>query len=218
MRCEAVVEFLDGTRSPSGIEQRQALDHLAACEECSNAWTAIEALEEDRDSLIPVPSDGALPRAVLRAAQLGDVRRAASRRVFWRGVGVGLGGALAAGVLAAVLMFQSGPSLPPAVAAPEVTLALNQSRDVNVTLDSPTALRDAEIHVVLSGAVALQGFDHQRELRWRTDLDRGLNQLTLPLVALGGGGGQVLVEVLHSDKRRSFVIDVHTNSSAGDVG
>lgn len=218
MRCESVVEFLDGTRSASGVEQRQVLDHLTACDECSNAWTAIEALEEDRDSLIPVPSDGSLRRAALRATQLADVRGAASRRVFWRGVGVGLGSALAAGVLVAALTFRSVPSLPAAVATPEVTLAMNESRDVNVTLDSPTALRDAEIHVVLSGAVALQGFNRQRELRWRTDLDRGLNQLTLPLVALGGGGGQVLVEVMHSEKRRSFVIDVRTNDAVGGVG
>ena len=107
---------------------------------------------------------------------------------------------------------------PPSIAAPEVTLALNESRNVNVALDSPAMLADAEIHVVLSGAIGLQGFASQRELRWRTDLDRGVNQLTLPLVALGGGGGQILVEVTHGEKRRSFVIDVHTNGSAAGVG
>ena len=72
----------------------------------------------------------------------------------------------------------------------------------------------AEIHVVLTGSIGLQGFAEQRELRWTTDLDRGVNQLTLPLVALGPSGGQVMVEVQHGDKRRTFVVDVQTDDDA----
>ena len=41
-----------------------------------------------------------------------------------------------------------------------------------------------------------------------TDLDRGVNQLTLPLVGLDASGGQVTVEVYHGTKQRTFVIDV----------
>jgi hypothetical protein len=67
---------------------------------------------------------------------------------------------------------------------------------------------DAEIHVSLTGQVGLQGFEGQNELRWRTNLDAGTNQLTLPLVSLGAGGGQVLVEVRHANGRRVFVFDV----------
>jgi hypothetical protein len=85
---------------------------------------------------------------------------------------------------------------------------LNETRDVNVAVESPEALAGAQIHVTLSGAIGLRGFDGQRELRWTADLDRGVNQLTLPVVALGASGGQVLVEVTHGDRRRTFVIDV----------
>jgi hypothetical protein len=52
----------------------------------------------------------------------------------------------------------------------------------------------------------------QRELRWSTDLDRGINQLTLPVVALDATGGQVLVEVTHGQQRRTFVLDVRTTA------
>ena len=65
MRCEAVMDFFDGTRTPSGAEQREVLDHLAACDDCSCAWAAIEALEEDRGLLIRVPSEGAASTAEL---------------------------------------------------------------------------------------------------------------------------------------------------------
>ena len=70
------------------------------------------------------------------------------------------------------------------------------------------------MRVELRGAVALDGYAGQRELRWMTNLDRGINQLTLPVVALDATGGQVLVEVTHGDKRRTFILDVR----AGAVG
>jgi hypothetical protein len=94
------------------------------------------------------------------------------------------------------------------VGVPEVRLALNQARDVTVSLDSHEALANAEVRIELRGAVALDGYAGQRELRWSTDLDRGTNQLTLPIVALDASGGQVLVEVTHGDKRRTFLLDV----------
>ena len=93
-------------------------------------------------------------------------------------------------------------------AVPEVSIALNQPRNVTVTLESPEPLANAEVRVELRGALALDGYAGQRELRWLTNLDRGVNQLTLPVIALDASGGQVLVEVTHGDKRRTFVLDV----------
>lgn len=122
---------------------------------------------------------------------------------------------LAAGMLRA----ERGRPIPPpppgalerAIAAattPQVTLALYEPHDVNIAVDTPSPLADAEIRVVLTGAIELDGFANQRELRWRTNLDAGANQLTLPIIATGTGGGQLLVEVHHGQKRRTFVVDV----------
>ena len=120
-------------------------------------------------------------------------------------------GAAAAAAVAALAVgigsLRSGES---SVAVPEVRLALNRPSEVTVTLDSPEPLVNAEVRVELRGAVALEGYAGQRELRWSTDLDRGINQLTLPVVAIDATGGQVLVEVTHGDKRRTFVLDVRT--------
>jgi hypothetical protein len=99
-------------------------------------------------------------------------------------------------------------------AVPEVRLALNEPRDVTVTLESPEPLLGASVRVELRGAVALDGYQGQRELRWSTNLDRGINQLTLPVVALDATGGQVLVEVAHGARRRTFLLDVR-GSGAG---
>jgi hypothetical protein len=147
---------------------------------------------------------------------------------FW--AGMGLGAAVAAGLAAAVFAFmpsvwrmsEHGGITPAATAAaavhaprvtPEISMALNETRDVNISVEAPTALPDAEIRVVLTGAIELAGFEGQKELRWRTDLAAGPNQLRLPIVALGGVGGQLLVEVQHGERHRTFVVDVKATSA-----
>ena len=94
------------------------------------------------------------------------------------------------------------------LAAPEVAVLL--PCNVTVALDSPERLANAEVRVELRGGVELDGYAGQRELRWSTNLEQGVNQLTLPVVAIDAHGGQVLVEVTHGQKRRTFLLDVRT--------
>jgi hypothetical protein len=92
-------------------------------------------------------------------------------------------------------------------------IALDATENVAITLDTPVELTAAEIRVTLNGAIELAGFGDQREVAWSTDLARGVNQLTLPVVARGPTGGQLTVEVQHGIKRRQFVVDVRTIAS-----
>ena len=116
-------------------------------------------------------------------------------------------GAPVPGNAAVIASTRAGDGATPGV-VPEVRLAVNMPQDVTVTLESAEPLADAEVRVELRGALALDGYAGQRELKWMTSLDRGINQLTLPVVALDATGGQVLVEVAHGAKRRTFVLDV----------
>jgi len=204
MKCEDAIEAL---RSPAAPVRATALRHVAECANCRAAQQAVTALGADRAVGVPRLAEGAFERALQRALQP-PPRVVTNRRGFWLGTAVG--GALAASIAVAVTTWWVQPGTPDAAANPQVRLALYEVRPVSVSLDSPESLQGAEIHVVLTGAIGLDGFADQRELRWVTDLDRGVNQLTLPLVALGPNGGQVMVEVQHGDKRRAFVVDVQT--------
>jgi hypothetical protein len=133
---------------------------------------------------------------------------AASAPSFWSGLG--LGAALAAGVAIALVTLLPRLDSSQESATPQLTLAASEERNVSISVASPEVLEGAEIHVVLSGPIELRGFEGQRELRWRTNLERGANQLTLPLVAKGMGTGQLLVEVVHGEKRRTFVVDIES--------
>jgi alkanesulfonate monooxygenase SsuD/methylene tetrahydromethanopterin reductase-like flavin-dependent oxidoreductase (luciferase family) len=205
MRCEDAVETMRTVGSQPGANLRVAMDHVVDCEDCQAALRAIDALRALRDEPTEPVGDAVIQRAVDRALAMRPVER--YRRGFWAGMASGAAIAAAVAALAVGLwFFGSGNEARNAV--PQVRVALNERSDVTVALESPEPLSNAEVHVELRGAVELAGYAGQRELRWSTDLDRGINQLTLPVVAIDASGGQVLVEVTHGQKRRAFVLDV----------
>src|SRR5690606_14519812 len=153
------------------------------------------------------------------AAAVGAAPQTRPRPSFWSGLG--LGAALAASVATAVFMFApleraandaiTAPGTPNALTVPALAMTPNELRAVNISVTTQAALEGAEIQVSRSGVVGLDGYGAERKLSWRTNLEPGLNQLTLPLVASGVGTGQVVVEVSHGGKRRTFVVDVRAS-------
>jgi hypothetical protein len=211
MRCEDAIEQISTGGAHAGGDLAAAVAHAKVCDDCHAALRAIDALRPLRDEPAPILSDRAMERAIDRALSSVPVER--YRRGFWSGLA---SGAALAATLAAVgvAIWLQAPDSEVSGGVPEVRLALNEPHPVTVSLESPEALVNAEVRVELRGAVALDGYAGQRELRWMTNLDRGINQLTLPVVAIDATGGQVLVEVTHGDKRRTFILDVR----AGGVG
>ena len=204
MQCEDAVETIRTVGSQPGASLRAAMEHAANCADCQSALRALEVIRTLRDEPAPIVADGAIDRAVDRALATGPSQR--YRRGFWTGLASGAAiAATIAAVAVGVLLWGSGGA---PVAIPEVRAALNQPSNVTVALESPEPLENAEVRVELRGGVELDGYAGQRELRWSTDLDRGVNQLTLPVVAIDAHGGQVLVEVTHGQRRRTFLRDV----------
>ena len=97
---------------------------------------------------------------------------------------------------------------------PSVTMSLNETRDVSVNIDSPEAFMDVEVRVLLAGGIELEGLRGRREVKWKTDLEPGINRLTLPIVALDDSGGKILVAVGQGEKRRTFVVQINVDGTA----
>ena len=208
MRCEEAVETLRATEHAGVLALQAARAHLDGCADCSAALRAVAALRAEHHGPAPKVPAQSFERALERATHAPSTEARRSRG-FWLGTAVG--GAIAAGIAITIALLWPQAATAP-IGNPEVQLAVNEVREVSMSLESPEALADAEIRVVLTGGVGLQGFAGQRELRWMTDLDRGVNQLTLPLVGLDASGGQVTVEVHHGTKQRTFVIDVQPSA------
>jgi hypothetical protein len=205
MKCDDCSVLLGDPRVWTDTEKRgQVVEHLAVCADCRDALTALDALHAIREVPVPQPASDAISR-IVRAAMAEERARPIGHAGFWTGLAAG---ATAAGIIAAFLLPLIAPSEQAEALVPQVTLAVNQPGPVSIGIESDTALQGVEIHVSLRGAIDLEGFDGQRDIRWATDLERGMNELTLPVVALGQGGGQLIVEVYHGDRYKTFLVDV----------
>jgi hypothetical protein len=211
MRCEEIEnllnEHVDVELKPA---QRKEVDaHVATCDDCRTAWHAAAALRRQRELPTPAPSSALI-------AKLAAMRRptGAKKRVSpWAAA---VGGALAAGV--ALIAFDYYRTRDDGVGTvPSVTMSLNEARDVSMTIDSPEAFMDVDLRVLLTGGIELKGFGSRRELKWKTDLEAGVNRLTLPIVASDRPGGKLLVAVGHGDKQRAFVVEIHVNAEEAEI-
>ena len=143
----------------------------------------------------PAPRPGFVDRVLSNAARIANnsateprprqshyerLHHAATRWETWFGAAVG--GAAAA----AVTLFLMKPVTPDPSGGRSIALALNEMRDIDVLIESERDLADATIRIAVTGGVALDGFESEHEIDWRTNLERGSNLLSLPVVALYG--------------------------------
>ena len=211
MNCNDLIERIPALASGMlPAEEREGyLAHVEACEACADALRGAEAMQflRRRDA-------GAAPEGLFQRVldEVSDRQRAnvAGRR-FWLGTAVG--GAIAASLLAVVMML--GVLVRPVDVAPQLAefyVSAEEPRIMHVAIETEQALAGAEISVLLSGAVEIDGAGGRREFNWTEDLDAGVNQLSLPILAVGDGGGQMLVRLTHPDSEQIFVIDLPTDS------
>jgi len=201
----------------TSAQQAEVTEHLHGCESCDSEWRAVRALWEVSTLPAPVPRKGLFADAIRLATTTTPRTKAPARwqPSFWLGAGVG--GAIAAAAVVAAMTWLLAPEAERGADAPDITIALNELHEVGVAIDAAEALTAAEIRVVLTGGVRLAGYADRSELSWTTDLDRGVNRLNLPLIAVTPAGGQVLVEVGHASKRQIFVVRVGVDAQRDDI-
>lgn len=168
----------------------------------------------DRDSEIlrralkrmsaPEPHPGFVDRALANAAAATPLRTGLahlfSRWETW--IGAALGGAVA--TLLTIVLLRPADPLPA-----DITLALNEMRNIDVLIDSERALEGATIRIVASGSVVLDGFDDEREIDWQTHLAEGANMLSLPVVARSQGAGQLVAVIEHGGRTRRVTVNLN---------
>ena len=208
MNCDDVIEQLLDTDEDalSVLERSQLVAHLADCESCQDALRAANALRMVRKQPVLSAPDGLFDRVMNHTTHSTD--SGARRSQFW--TGVAFGGLLAAGIAIAVVtlgLFQAPSSSLPEV--PVVTMALGERQEVDIAIDADKDLPGTTVNVVLSGDFEFAGFGKQRELSWTTDLEKGVNRLALPLLAVGETEGHLIVRLEHEGTRRVFRLDLN---------
>ena len=209
MNCEDTNDRLVQMKNDSltEIEQRQLSAHLESCETCQHTARAAAGLQILKDQENHTPVEGLFEMLMQNAVQ--PAVRASRGTGFW----LGAGSALAAGVLLAVMSFWLITA--PAPSPVEITtyqVSLDGPRDINIAIDLEREMPGATLRVVLSGGIELDGYGSRRELTWTADLTKGVNRLTLPIMAINAMGGQLLVQVEHENKRKSLRVELRVDT------
>ena len=203
MNCEETYDRLVAMKNHAlaTLEQRQLTAHLVSCEVCQSTARSSVALQEIRDQELQSVPDGLFENVMRHTVR--TAKPAGSR--FW--MGAGFGGALAASIMLVVMSFGFGTGASPVTAdVIQFQVSIHESRDLNVAIDLERSLPGATITVVLTGGIEIDGFGSQRKITWTSDLQAGVNRLTLPIVAINEAGGQLLVTVNHENKQRTFQV------------
>jgi hypothetical protein len=173
-----------------------------------NAYEDLEVQALLRSLPMPRADAGFYEQALARATVQG-AHKQRNRRVM-----TGVGGAIAAGLavwlIAGVLL--NNPRVPDAGSSiPEVTMALEEPRTVNLVFSATEAMQGATLTVSLPAGVELAGFPGQSEISWKTSLTEGRNLLPLELIALTPAGGELLARLEHGNRNREFRVRVDVN-------
>lgn len=205
MNCEFVADkipMLAAGELPEE-ERRSCMNHVATCEDCADALQGATAMRTMRSQTTEGTPAGMFERVMRRTSE----RHETGQR-FW--LGAGFGGAIAASLLA--VAFALGMlAVPEEPAVAEFYVSMEEARSMHVAIEADRPLQDATISIMLSGDVQIDGFGDRRELSWTDSLDAGVNKLTLPLIAIGQGGGQMVVRLDHPDSEQLFVVQLRTD-------
>lgn len=211
MNCETMTrnlsDFVSSTLSSTVFADCE--QHIARCPDCRNAVHGAEALASLRNRDLRDMPTGLFEEIKTRLVTTPEPGRSGQR--FWQGTG--FGGAIAASLFALALTFGwIGPPIDEAPDTAEFTVALSEPRNLDIAIEMDRPLQAASISILLSGGIEIDGYGSQRELHWTTDLDAGINRLTLPILAVNPAGGQIVVHLSHPDSERVFVIRIITDA------
>jgi hypothetical protein len=204
---ECLDEYLRGR--PVESELRAAVTHLRACAACQRRLKLADELRAAlRDLPVPAPRPGFFGEALARA----QAPRAVSGRRWQHLVGAALAASL---VLGLGLGWLPNSVRTPSETLPGVTIALRELRTVHLALSAERDLKQATLNIALPQGIEIQGFPGQRDIRWQTDLARGVNMLALPLVAVSAHGGALVARLEHGDRSTEFTVKLQVNDAAG---
>ena len=160
-----------------------------------------EVLELLKDYPMAAADAGFYDRALARATHEG------TRRQRNRWIMTGFGSAVAAGLALWLIggFFLTAPQTNgPAAEIPDVVMTLATPHTVNLVFASTSNLDAATLTVTLPDGIELAGFPGQRQIAWQTSLVEGKNLLPLELIALTPAGGEMLAQLEHDNRKRSF--------------
>ncbi len=211
MNCQEFLtqldEYMAGALEPRVIDAAGA--HLRACPNFQQRLARrYELRARLRSQIVPPPRPEFFGQALALARQSGPARFSLWPRL----AGAALAASLALWIGFGWLPGTQTPSGPGKLAG--IVIALHETQTVQLAFNAEQALTGATLHIRLPDGVEMRGFPGQREIRWRTDLARGVNLLSLPLTAVAASEGTLRARLEHDARSTEFTVPLRVRELA----
>jgi len=169
----------------SDLLMKAVSEHHKTCRMCSDKHDdMLNIVAGLRVLPVPAHSEGFAERALKKAREEHDQHNHALPMI---------GSALAAG-LAVWFFFSSTFFSLPANNDFDVLVG-NEIQTIKVAINSENAINGVSISIKLSPNLELAGFGNRKVINWNTSLRAGVNVISLPVVGIASGYGEVITHV-----------------------
>ncbi|NOX90930.1 MAG: hypothetical protein GXP18_00330 [Gammaproteobacteria bacterium] len=230
MNCTEFNDCLNDNIGQEPGAAEQTFDaHRASCAACQAVYTSeLAMLERLRAMPVVEPPEGFADRVLANAIRRNIPQHQNHHR---RGFMVGFGSAAAAALAVWVVVGMFPGELPDTGSAPEqviassnpvdtvrqqsvLSIALNTQQTVRLAFASSESLKGAKITIRLPENVALVGYPGRRELSWETNLEKGDNLLSLPIIATQVARGELIADIEYEGRVKTLTLNLETGAGA----
>jgi hypothetical protein len=207
MQClQARLQLRAGLERGQSIAADPALAaHLQDCAVC-RVFCLEQLLDGDSQAMeVPPHSADFVDRVIANAIRQGQPQRRFGR------YGGAVAAALVVGVATAILVkaarFDAADT---AGSAQQVALVPHEVHPVRLMIDSTADRDDATVSIELAENLELAGYPEQHRLSWKTDLQRGRNLLSLPLVLQDASNSYVKVTYSYGSIQKQIEVVIRS--------
>jgi hypothetical protein len=168
--------------------------HCADCDGCKRELNALLRQTQLLASLPAVELDTELKKRLLETAIKDadavpvEVKTTSIPSVVYRYA--------AAAMISAIALFAAMPY----ISTPEgqgeyMVMVSDQVQTITVAIESEQAIDMVKMHVELSDNLELKGFGSKRQVNWDAGLKKGVNVISLPIIGIAQGEGDITTRV-----------------------
>jgi len=243
MNCAEFKDCLDDSIDQElGSAEQAVFDaHRASCETCQVVYTAeLAMLEGLRAMPVVEPPEGFADRVLVNVYKNAATQDVPQRQSHHRqGFALGFGSAAAAALAVWVVVGMSPGELSdtdgvpaqvvastgatngtvvveeqPVTQAPVMSITVNTQQTIRLAFASSESLQGAKITIRLPENVALVGYPGRRQLSWETNLKKGDNLLSLPIIATQIAQGELIADIEYEGRVKTLTLNLETGAEA----
>jgi len=207
MKCQTTIlmldEYLDGLLPVAARDDLAR--HLDSCPTCQRELAELELLRDGLREMPVLPARQNFAGEAMAAAVGGTAPSPQKRPGFMHWFGAGFAGALVAGLMLWGLVTFYSPVQPQAPKA-SFNIALYQPKKISLAFNAPADISNVKVSIELPQQFEVVGHAGRRLLSWNTDLKKGRNILTLPVIAKGEGKGVMVARLSRNKETKTIQI------------